>query len=98
MLFKPRKTKLAQNQSDFDAQAKAFLTASNIEVTPDTLALFAAAIQQSDQGEDSFEPKSTAKRIRKAIATRLAYYLIHPDKRPKEGVVAAGEYANETKD
>ena len=101
MLFKPRRIKLAQNQNDFDAQARSFLESSGIEVTEFTLSLFAASVQHGPQDEDDFEPKATAKRIRKAIASQLAYYLIHPEKRPAVKTaepIAAGDHADETKD
>lgn len=93
-----KRTPLAQTQSEFEQQAVDFLQDNGIDVAPGTLALFAAAIQHGDQAEDTFEPKKVAKAIRKAIATRLAFYLIHPEKKPKEEPVAAGDTANELKD
>lgn len=96
-MFRKTQVKLAQTQPEFDAQATAFLEENDIEVSADTLALFGAAIQHSDQSVDTFVPSEVAAKIRKAIASRLAFYLIHPDKRPKpaEETLAAGEHANE---
>src|ERR1700687_1093365 len=75
--------KLAQTQEEFDAQADAFLAENGFPLDADHRALFGSFIQHSDDSEDSFDPTLMRKRIRKAIATRLAFYLIKPDQRPK---------------
>ena len=97
-ILKSKKVLLAQTQLALEQQAVDFLLDNNIEVTPDTLALFGAAIQQGDQAEDSFNPEQVAKAIRKARASRFAFYLIHPDRKPKDEPVATGEHANEIED
>lgn len=98
MLLFRKRVPLAQTLTGLEQQAAEFLLDNNIPISPDTIALFGAAIQQGDQGLDTFEPKKVARAIRKAVATRHAFYLIHPDKKPKPEEPAAGEHANELKE
>ena len=79
-----RKVKLATTQEAFDKQADEFLKKYGFEATEETRAMFGALVQHSDDKEDWFDPELAARQIRKAFATRCAFYLIYPDKRPKK--------------
>lgn len=96
-----RKVKLAQTQETFDEQVDMFLAREGFELTQDNRAMFASAIQHSDSADDTFDPKYIACQMRKAVAQRLAFYVIYPSKRPKapsgpeEAKAVNGEVAQE---
>lgn len=97
--LKPKRIKLAQSMPEFEEQALNFLQDNGFPVDPDHLAMYGAFVSHSDQMEDSIDPVELAKAIRKSRANQLAFYLIHPDKKPKEetkAAVAANEHADET--
>lgn len=88
---KPKRIKFAQDQASFDAQAREFLETNGFPVDGAHEKLFGAFVQHSDEREDSFDPVSLAKAMRKQKANELAFYLMYPEKRPKEEVVATSE-------
>jgi hypothetical protein len=95
-VFKPKTITLAQTQEAFDAQVDEFLVSEGFEVNQENRAMFAAAIQHSDSNEDSFNPKAIGKMMRKAVATRLAFYVIHPSKRPQPVAPSEPEATSES--
>lgn len=96
-MFRAKTITLAQTQEAFDAQVDAFLVSEGFELTQENRAMFAAAIQHSDSNEDSFDPKAIGKMMRKAVATRLAFYVIHPKHRPTEVAPSDTEATSEPK-
>lgn len=90
MLF-PRKLKLAQTQQAFDTQADEFLLANGFKADDSYRALYASMVQHLPEDADEFTPSFVAKRMRKQIASELAFYLIHPERRPKPEVLAPTE-------
>lgn len=85
------RTKLANSQEGFEAQVESFLKKYKFPLTDEYRKLFAASIQLSDQSEDSFDGKAIAKAIRKAKVSEYAFYVIHPEKRPKPEEAANDE-------
>lgn len=83
-LLRSKRPKLAQTQEAFDAQCDKFLTDNGIVPTEELRALYGTFIQHSSETDDRLDEKVMLRRLRKAQAMRLAFYLIHPSKRPKE--------------
>jgi hypothetical protein len=79
-----RKVKLAQSQSEFDAQISAFLVENGFPDAPAYQRAAASMIQMLPDQQDFFYPKKLAAQMRRAKANELAFYLIYPDKRPKD--------------
>ena len=77
-----RRVKLAQTQEELDVQIDGFLESNQFPLTQEYRHLAGVFIQHLGDTEDSFDPVDLAKRIRAARAKQLAFYVIHPEKRP----------------
>lgn len=82
-MFKKR-VKLAQSMGDFEAQAVDFLQDNGFPITPEFLKLYGTLIQHSSENDDTFSPSELAKKIRKLRANEFAFYLVHPERKPKD--------------
>lgn len=84
-MFKRNKPiKLAQTLEGLHIQAEDFLESNGFPVTDANKKLFAAFIQHCPQDQDSVDPGLVARMMRKAKANELAFYIMHPDKAPKD--------------
>lgn len=84
MLKRNKTIKLAQTLSGLHLQAEQFLEEAGFDVTDDNKKLFAAFVQHCPPDQDSIDPDLVARMMRKAKANELAFYIMHPDKAPKE--------------
>ena len=76
-----RRIKLPQTLDGLESAIKKFLVDNKLPVNQAYIGMTASFIQQSADGEDSFDPKALAKRIRRQVANEAAYYIIYPHKR-----------------
>ena|SRR5271165_6561735 len=82
--LKPRRlVPLAQTQPEFEDQAVNFLLANGFEVTPDTLRQVGEYISHLPGDQDTFDPQDMAVHIRRRTAQKFAYYMVNPEKDPK---------------
>lgn len=79
-----RKVKLPQSQAEFDLLIEAFLVSNGFPNNRAYQNAVASMIQHLPNDQDYFYPKTMAAQMRRAKAGELAFYLIYPDKRPKE--------------
>lgn len=77
-----RKVKLAQTAEGFEKQAETFLSRNGFPIDGAHKKLFAAFIQHLPEDNDFFNPERLARVMRKAKANELAFYLMHPERRP----------------
>lgn len=84
MLKRNKQIKLAQTLEGLHLQAEQFLEDAGFGVTDNNKKLFAAFIQHYPQDQDTIDPDLVARMMRKAKANELAFYMMHPDKAPKE--------------
>lgn len=80
---KPKLVKLPQTQVEFDALSISFLEEHGFPLSEEYQAFFGAHIQSLPGDDDEFDGVALAKRMRRSRVNELAYYLIHPEKRPK---------------
>lgn len=80
---------LEQTQAGIDKQCDDFLAKYGFPLDDEFRAMFGQLIQHLPDSEDDYDPELMARRIRKAVATRFAFYLIQPQRRPKEKEVEA---------
>lgn len=79
-----KRVKLAQSYEEMRDQAISLFEKHGMMSSEQNLALFGAYIQHSVPGnQDWYDPTDAIASIRKAHATRAAFYLIHPEKLPK---------------
>lgn len=86
MLKRKKLVRIAQTLNELHLQAEEFLENEGFPITDDNKKLFAAFIQHYPQDQDTFDPHLLARMMRKAKANELAFYIMHPDKAPKEDV------------
>lgn len=79
--------KLAQDQSSFDSMIDVILDEQNIEKSELYRKYCAGAVLQqlNDGGPDTavVDTDNVGNRIRKQVGAELAYYVLHPEKRPQ---------------
>lgn len=94
---KSKRVSLPQTQAEFDALAVSFLDEQGFPVNESYQAFFAAHVQSLPNDEDTFDPEKMAKAMRRARVNELAFFLIHPHKRPKiEDTSKADDLVSET--
>lgn len=81
-MFK-HKVKLAETQEAFEAQAEWFLSKHGLPTDQETKGMYASFVQCSDQNSNYIDSKLVASQVRKQLANKFAFYMMHPDKKPK---------------
>lgn len=82
--LKPQKLiPLAQTQLEFENQATDFLLENGFEVTVDTLRQVGEYISHLPGDRDTFNPRDMAIHIRRRTAQKWAYFLVNPEKDPR---------------
>lgn len=79
-----RKEKLATSYEELKAQAEVFLVNNGFPLDDLHIRLFAQHVQAIPQEYDFFEPKRVAMSMRKAKANEAAFYVLYPERLPKE--------------
>lgn len=76
-----RKEKLATTLEGLEAQGRRFLEANGFPATDKYLQVFGTFVQHLPPDQDWFDPKHTARMIRKAESNEAAFYLVNPKAR-----------------
>lgn len=79
---KPLRLSFPQDQEGMNQLVTEFLIENNFPQSKEFRTITAAFLQMSNENEDDFDPALLARRIRKARAKELLFYVIHPEKIP----------------
>lgn len=89
-----RRLKLPQQLNEMDALISKFLASQGFPDNQAYRGMAASFLQQAADGEDSFNVKSLAKRIRRQVANECLFYIMYPNKREEYEKAKAASEAN----